>query len=46
MRTSELPLCFFVDTVNEHTLNGLDVNLTFTRLNSIDKCVPQSFLCA
>jgi len=35
-----------VDTVNEHNLNGLDVKVTIPRLNSIDKCVPQSFFCA
>jgi len=35
-----------VDTVNEHNLNGLDVKVTIPCLNSINKCVPQSFSCA
>jgi len=36
----------FVDTVNEHNLNGLDVKVSITCPNSFDKCVPQSFFCA
>ena len=35
-----------VDTVNGHNLNGLNVKVTITRLNSNSKCVPQSFFCA
>jgi len=35
-----------VDTVNEHDLNGLDVKVNISRLNSINKCLLQSLFCA
>ena len=35
-----------VDTVNEDDLNGLDVKVTISRLNSMDKCFLQSLFCA
>ena len=37
---------FSLTLLNEHNLNGLDVKVTIPPLNSMDKCLPQSFFCA